>query len=338
MRELLNGHNKTKLIIIIAAVIALLAAIYCGLNYLENYGQVKDVSGDGFVRSVPDITYEGNTYRYKSRLKNIMVLGIDNSESDYIKNGVAYNGGRSDMIFLISLDYNNKTVTPIQINREAMVEFAPSDQDGTRLGSDYEQICLAYAYGDGGKISCNNTKAALSNLLYGTPVTDCFSMKIDGVAPLNDVVGGVTVTVEDDFSNIDPSLVQGEEVTLTGEQAEEFVRSRMNVGEGSNEERMSRHRTYIKSFMEAVRPKLDEDRTFIATLLESISDYSYSSMNASNMGAIIRNTADFEVRDIITPAGTFLQTESGQDWAQLQLDDAELKNIIVNTFYEKLDK
>lgn len=338
MRELLNGHNKTKFIIIIAAVVALLAAIYCVLNYVETYGQVKDVSGDGFVKSVPDITYEGETYSYKSRLKNIMILGIDNSESEYIKGDTEYHGGRSDMIFLLSIDYNNRIITPIQINREAMVEFAPTDQNGIKLGSDYEQICIAYAYGDGGKISCNNTKEALSTLLYGTPVTDCFSLKIDGVAPLNDAVGGVAVTVEDDFSNIDPSLTQGATVTLTGEQATKFVRARMNVGGGTNEERMSRHRTYVKSFMDTLRPKLEEDRTFVSTLLDTVSKYSYSSMSAATIASIINNTSDFEVKDIITPTGNVIQKEEGENWAELELDDAQLKSIIVNTFYEKTEK
>ncbi|MBQ7574575.1 MAG: LCP family protein [Clostridia bacterium] len=338
MRDLLNGHNKTKLIIIIAAAVALLAAIYCVLNYFERYGEVEDVTGDGFAKTVPDITYEGETYSYKGRLKNIAILGVDDKDIANEKNGVSYMGGRTDMIFLVSIDYANRTVTPIQITRDAMVEYAPMDSSGNRLGSDYESITFAYSYGDGGRISANNTKEALSNLLYGTPITDCFSIQVDGVAPLNDAVGGVTVTVEDDFSNIDPSLTQGATVTLTGTQAAEFVRSRTGVGDETNEERMSRHRTYLTSFMDTLRPKLEEDRTLISTLLDGISEYSYSSMSAATIASIINNTADFEVKDIITPTGTTVEDKTGHNWHLVELDDEQLKKIIVNTFYEKVEE
>ena len=46
---------------------------------------------------------------------------------------------------------------------------------------------------------------------------------MDGMALLNDYVGGVQVTVKDDFSQVDSSLIQGETITLTGEQALIFV-------------------------------------------------------------------------------------------------------------------
>lgn len=52
---------------------------------------------------------------------------------------------------------------------------------------------------------------------------------MDGIVEMNDLLGGVTVTVEDDFSQVDSSLVMGKRVTLTGQQALTFVRSRRGV-------------------------------------------------------------------------------------------------------------
>ena len=92
-------------------------------------------------------------------------------------------------------------------------------------GSFTGQLALAHTYGSGEEDSCENTVLAVSNLLYGMEIDHYVSLTMDGVALLNDLVGGVPVEVLDDFSGIDDSLVQGETVTLRGRQALTYVRS-----------------------------------------------------------------------------------------------------------------
>ena len=58
---------------------------------------------------------------------------------------------------------------------------------------------------------------------------------MDEIAQLNHVIGGATVTIEDDFSQIDPTLVKGETITLSDEQAYSFLHARLNVGDEENE-------------------------------------------------------------------------------------------------------
>ncbi len=70
-------------------------------------------------------------------------------------------------------------------------------------------------------------------------------MSLDGISVLNDLAGGVTVTLEDDFSAADPAMTKGTTLTLQGEQAEIFVRRRMDIGEGTNEARMARQEEYL---------------------------------------------------------------------------------------------
>lgn len=70
------------------------------------------------------------------------------------------------------------------------------------------------------------------------------AMNMDGISELNDLAGGVTVTLEDDFSSIDPAMTKGTTLTLHGDQAETFVRSRMTVGDGTNASRMERQSVY----------------------------------------------------------------------------------------------
>lgn len=72
-----------------------------------------------------------------------------------------------------------------------------------------QQICLGYAFGDGRQTSCEVTVEAVENLLGGQAIDQYLAMGLDGISTLNDLAGGVTVTLEDDFSAIDPAMTKG---------------------------------------------------------------------------------------------------------------------------------
>lgn len=83
-------------------------------------------------------------------------------------------------------------------------------------------------------------------------------MTMGAVPYINDLVGGVPVTVLDDFSGIDDSLVEGETITLKGEQALHYVRIRGGLEDSSNLNRMKRQQQYLESMAEQIG-KLDEN-------------------------------------------------------------------------------
>mgnify|MGYP000585160404 FL=1 len=68
---------------------------------------------------------------------------------------------------------------------------------------------------------------------------------MDAVPILNDLLGGVEVTVLDDFSGIDDTLIKGETVTLHGDHALTYVRERYGLEDSSNSTRMVRQRQYM---------------------------------------------------------------------------------------------
>lgn len=63
---------------------------------------------------------------------------------------------------------------------------------------------MGYGFGDGRQTSCEVTVEAVENL-GGQTVDQYLSMGLDGISTLNDLAGGITVTLEDDFSAIDPA-------------------------------------------------------------------------------------------------------------------------------------
>ena len=80
---------------------------------------------------------------------------------------------------------------------------------------------------------------------------------MDGIADITNLMGGVTLTVPEDYTDIDPAFKAGETIVLAGEQAEKYVRYRdVNVS-GSNTQRMERQ----AQFMEALARQMQGNDT-----------------------------------------------------------------------------
>ena len=98
-------------------------------------------------------------------------------------------------------------------------------------------------------------------------------MSLDGISVLNDLAGGVTVTLEDDFSAADPAMTKGATLTLQGDQAEIFVRRRMDIGEGTNEARMVRQEEYLAQLSAQLESRVQQDQQFTAQVYDALQPY-----------------------------------------------------------------
>src|SRR5699024_4568224 len=125
----------------------------------------------------------------------------------------------------------------------------------------------------------------------------------DGVALLNDLVGGVTVEVLDDFSGIDDSLVQGETVTLQGQQALTYVRSRGGLEDSSNLHRMERQRQYLAGLQEQVKKAAQSDSNFSLDALLQVNEYMVSDCTINQLSDLINSMVTYEIEDIRTTQG-----------------------------------
>ena len=90
---------------------------------------------------------------------------------------------------------------------------------------------------------------------------------------LNDLAGGVTVTLEDDFSAADPAMTKGATLTLQGDQAEIFVRRRRDIGEGTNEARMVRQEEYLAQLSAQLESRVQQDQQFTAQVYDALQPY-----------------------------------------------------------------
>ena len=266
----------------IAAVLVCTALLYAGLllgvqtigNRLEQRDAVESIGSlEGrFASEALTMQYGGRTWTYRRReLTNLLLIGVDWEESE---NTVSRRyAGQADFLFLITIDRENKIVSTLQLDRDTMADIRVYGPFGDYTGIQKTQICLSHAYGKSDAQNCENTVWAVSRLLGGIPIDGYITLDMSGITALNDALGGVTVTLKEDFSALDPEMTKGATLTLRGMQAEIFVRSRMDVGDGTNVSRMQRQHTFIRSAEELLVQRMNEDMNYAGTLYDTLAGH-----------------------------------------------------------------
>lgn len=267
---------KRKVYMAVAAILAVACAWFCwhswGLYRQKKATEAKLAEapfqapvdgGDGVIE------YQGKVYERNPSVKAVLCIGVDSS--GVMEKKVTGDGGQADGLFLIAHDVARDHVRILMIPRDTMTPITLTDLSGNILGKANHHITLAYGYGDGREQSCEWTAEAVSELLYGLRIDGYLAMNTSMIPVLNDMVGGVTVTVDvDGMERRDPELVKGATVTLQGKQAETFVRYRDIDIDNSAITRMSQQRQYMEGYLATVREKAAKDDQLITRLMDTI--------------------------------------------------------------------
>lgn len=241
-------------------------------------------------------------------LETILVMGLDKNERSEMLEGYV-NKTQSDFLLLLVIDRENRSINSLQINRDTMTEITRLGVFGGSAGKYTAQIALAHAYGSGGSDSALNAVKAVSNFLGGVKIDHYMTFTMDSVALVNDMVGGVTVFIEDDFSEMDPSLVQGQEITLKGEQALHFVRGRTNVADGTNLNRMARQRQYMMGLYEKIMAAAAQDEAFPEKLVKKLADAFDTDLSVYQLDSLFDTLLECKMGEILTIEGENVRGE-----------------------------
>lgn len=327
-----------------AAILAVVLVLLAGMLLLQRWENTQDapVSSSGEVSSVEagapvdgrEITYyNGTAYAKRENLETVLLLGVDKFEGETPEGYV--NNQQTDFLLLLVMDKENETCTPIQLNRDTMTQIQILGVTGEPAGTFTGQLALAHTYGSGEEDSCENTVLAVSNLLYGMEIDHYVSLTMDGVALLNDLVGGVTVEVLDDFSGIDDSLMQGETVTLQGQQALTYVRSRGGLEDSSNLRRMERQRQYLAALQQQLKQASQQEDGFTLDALLQLNDYMVSDCTVDQLSDLGNSLAAYQVSDILTTPG---DAQEGEEFMEFTVDEAALQQLVMDVFYEPVEE
>ena len=317
-----------------ALAVLVLAAflLFAGGSWLEKRSRKPETRTELPQETAETMEVDGVTYRKKSRLTAILVMGVDHDTQDSYEYRKA---GQADFLRLVVLDKENKTVQQLQIDRDTMTPVTVLGLLGDRYEPVTQQICLGYAFGDGRQSSCEVTVEAVENLLGGQKIDQYLSMGLDGISTLNDLAGGVTVTLEDDFSAIDPAMTKGTTLTLWGDQAEVYVRTRRSIGVGTNEARMARQEQYIRQITSQLDAKVQQDQNFVLTAYDALEPYLYTNIPRGQLANEAWAAKDYERMDTIKPEGTYQVGDDG--FMEFYPDAASLQQAVLQLFYEKVE-
>lgn len=353
-------RKKKKILkrILIFLLILLLAGtstagylIYSGQAKIDRKGRASrpqlksintdDVKIDVEILDEDTIKYNGQKYKYKDDMINLLFLGVDTSGSvnDQKNTGTsgstAETAGQADTIILAALDNKAKKATLIPVNRDTITDISIYDTYGKFVEKQKEQIALSYAYGDGKAKSARLAAEAVSNLFYGLPIQGYFAVNTSAITIINDMIGGVELSLLDDFTFVDPSYVKGATVKLQGSFAETYLRSRMDVGDGTNVSRMERQQQYLAALASQTLGAVRKDLTFPVSIYQTVTDYMVTDVTADEVSYLATQAIGYTLDD------NFIRNISGESVAgdvymEFHVDEKAFYELILDVFYDKV--
>lgn len=263
----------------------------------------EDTAGS-FKSAIKNWATNGGEIMYSNHVINILCAGVDTRNP----NAVA---GLTDTMMILSINTENKTITLTSIMRDSFAYIEnPNGNGGT-----FNKINAAFPfYGVDGLIPA---------------IENHFKIRIDGYALINfslfkaaiDKLGGVTVPVQQYEANYmnatypNVNFVAGDAVTLTGDEALAFCRSRKCDNDGDVSRTRRQRQVIIAALQKCKDIKISEVDDYIATFLPYLqTSYTEKEILSYGIEAVTNGWAGFEVQQVLAPCEEARRGYMGSAW------------------------
>lgn len=316
----------------LAAALALLCACTgCGAGAASAPAAPSPVpaaSGPAMEEDQPDtVTLDGVTYRRRRDLKTVLFLGVDNTHLVEGEGELIGNNGRADAIMLFILDPITETTQTLAISRDTMAQVDAYKGNGDYAFSVPMQITMQYSYGNSDRRSCFLMERTVSRLLYNVPITGSLALKMDGIPLIVEELGGITLTLPEDYTYIEPEYVAGAQITLDGPAAEEFVRNRDISVFGSAEQRLARDTWFMHALFDQLTAKGG-----LAQTMEHLLDTAQDSIETDLDAETLQMLASYDMLDETQKVPG--SSVAGEAHDEYHVDEAALQEMVIGLFYE----
>lgn len=333
--------NRKKIIKILSCVLAVLI-VGAGGVFFAAYQRLKNINPDilldndgelGSNKPKTYITYKGERYYYNDNLTTLMLIGIDQSEAEGRENL----GARSDTMVVCAIDVVENTIKMIICPRDTRALIRHIDTDGNVYKEDYNKLNSSFPYGGGNQDRNKGAENVVYNVQrllscdgkYNIPLEKYGGINMDGVSPLNNAVGGVTVTLKESVTGVGK---EGQTVKLNGDQAFTFCIQRKIAGmDGSDISRGQRQMQFLMGLAKSVK---NLQVTQIPSIYSSLTKYVFTNLSTDEMVAyakILKNI-NLDTMQQTQLAGRSGTVGGGSGWV---LDEEALEQTIIDTFYIK---
>ena len=329
-----------SLCVVIAMVVTSLFVLgFLGKGKLLN----KDVNidsnnEDAIIYGDSTILYNGVLYEYNQDVTGMLFMGIDREE--LTENGSYGTNGQADTIMLVTVDTKTGKTFITAIPRDTVTGIDIYSTGGEFIKTEEKQICLAYAYGDGRELSCENTVKAVCELLLGMPVNTYLSADYSLIEKLTNVFGEFSVVPNESFEATKPhySKVYKFEKDvpnkLTSDNVLAFLKYRGNNADSSYL-RMERQMNFLSGLVEATINKTKTDISFPVSLFNMFAKETVSNLSPNKITFITssvfsnRNNVELEFRKL---EGEQIIGEEGL--AEFHPDETKLFELVLELFYK----
>ncbi len=333
-------QKHVKIAIELLAVVVVVICIYFGLSVLDQHGDAMaegDEEDENYsILEETDSVLElnGKEYQINNAIKTYLIIGTDESGNEEAV-GEEYRGAMADFMLLAVIDETNKSYGFIQLSRDTITDVTMLLHDGTGYASADMQLCTAHWYGWDKKSSCENTVDAVSRMLGGLPIDGYYSLQMRSMPELNHAVGGVTVTIEDDFSVFDEEMQIGRTMTLSDSQAYLFVRNRQGMQDDDNMARMKRQRTFMSALMGQAKEQSQGNRQFIVKLYDEMADYAVTDIGSKEIAKLSKEIGGYTDLGLYTFDGETRigqRLDDGIDHAEFYLHRESVEDILKKVY------
>lgn len=325
----------------ILGLIATVAVIFFATHQLGKKNLEKDITieaenaGTEIGKSTYEtIMYQGQEYVYRDNIINILCMGVDKEEQMSERNDGDSSVGQADAIFLLSMDLDKKEIRVIAVPRDTMVTLQMYNGAGTYMGEREGQITLQYAYGDGQSLSAMLMAQQVSGLLNDIPINAYLAVNVRCLWKINDAIGGVDITMDDDYTEFNPLFEKGATVHLAGSNLENYIRGRDKTEVDGAYMRMHRMKQYMLAFFEKAKTVVKEDMTLPLQVMEELKNDMETDVTAEKAVYLLTEAlkCSFLEANMYTLSGENYLIDG---YVEYHLNEEAVMELVLDLFYEE---
>lgn len=313
------------------AVFVAAGAIFVNQSIARGRRAFEESMNQAIEKKGRTVEHNGKTYALNENMISIAFIGFDNRTTNSASGMDA--SGQSDTIMVIALNTDTGKATGIVIPRDSMVDV-DTYISGNFNGTHVMQICLQYSYGSTNEESSELVARCASRVLYGMPIDYYFTLNVEGVGPLNDAAGGVTLVPVQSVPSA--GIYEGVETTLYGKTAERYVQFRDTSSLTSSLDRQRRQVSYLNAFTGKVLQNASSDPAALLNLYQVAQNYTWTNLGFDQFSYLASTMLSHGMTsfDVVSLEG---QMEEGETYAEFHLDQDAVYQIVLDTYYTPVD-
>lgn len=276
------------------------------------------------------IQHNGSTYVLNENMVSVCLIGIGQYDAEK-RTGRA---GEADAVMVLAFDTETGEAVAVSIPRDSFID-AEEYVGSAFLGMSSMQLCLAYSYGDGAHSSCENVISVVQRVLYNMPVNYYFAVDMDGVGPMANAIGGVSLTALESIPNT--YIREGDSVVLHDKDALRYVRHRDKSRLDSSLLRQQRQMQFLEAYAAQALEAAKSDFSVLTNLYETGASYSVTNLGLNEFAylASCMTTNGITSLEVITLQGELIENNG---YAEYHLDKESVYQTVLDVYYTKVEE